>query len=82
MKENSYSGQTVKELKFLVGLSKGLALISAVLTISMLVYYFYNITFGKGTSLSIGLPIFTGILGFWCIKNLNTVKAELNKREH
>ena len=82
MEENPYSKKTVEELKFIIGLSTGLALVGAVLTTLMLLYYFYKITFGNGTSMSVGLPIFTGVLVFWCTKRSNTLKAELNKREH
>ena len=81
MEENPYSKKTVDELKFISDLSKGLALIGTVLTTLMLLYYFYKITFGNGTSMSIGLPIFMGILVFWCTKRSNTIEAELNKRE-
>ena len=82
MEENPYSKKTVEELKTSIILLKGLAFIGTILTTLILLYYFYKTTFGNGTSMSIGLPIFTGVLVFWCIKNLNTVKTELNKREH
>ena len=82
MEENPYSKKTVEELKTSIILLKGLAFIGTILTTLILLYYFYKTTFGNGTSMSIGLPIFTGILVFWCTKNLNTTKAELNKREH
>ena len=82
MKENLYSKMTVKELKNNISLCKALALVTTLVTILMLLYYFYKTTFGNGTSMSIGLPIFTGVLVFVCIKIQNTIEAELNKREH